>query len=268
MYTCNHCKNKFYNEPYISCTNSKKYCCLKCLPENGIDKPYSFEYFNLIDSLREISPRVYHIKTLEDRLGLERDVNELHQSYSILIYGDNEGLFYKKQIAILLSTLNELYSKIHNIFINHKYIIKPSIIIYCEELINLVGEETFFLSLNKFKEVTRHIPFENIDNPDPVKDTYLGFYRIKLCTDSLNSAKQLKKIFNKCLNNFGNNLTQEQLEELKENDYHVTTANLYQCVVCREWEMWEDYSFNKSLKVYQCNSWSKCCEYDDYYDVD
>ncbi|HEY8889066.1 MAG TPA: hypothetical protein VIM70_02240 [Clostridium sp.] len=47
---------------------------------------------------------------------LENEIEELSISYTIEIYGDYEGLFYKRQIGHLLETLNELYNKVHNIF--------------------------------------------------------------------------------------------------------------------------------------------------------
>ncbi|MBZ9685685.1 hypothetical protein G9F72_004875 [Clostridium estertheticum] len=51
MYTCNHCNKKLKNVPYM-CSNNKKYCSFECVPDSTIDKPYSFQYFNLMDRIR------------------------------------------------------------------------------------------------------------------------------------------------------------------------------------------------------------------------
>ena len=121
MYTCNHCKIKFKNEPYL-CSNNKQYCSFQCVPESTIDKPYSFEYFNFMDGIRDIEADIENIKTLYDRIELEDKIEELSISYTLEVYGDSEGLFYKRQIALLLETLNELYDKVHNIFLCQRYL--------------------------------------------------------------------------------------------------------------------------------------------------
>jgi hypothetical protein len=150
MYTCAHCKRKFKNEPYISCTNSKKYCSLQCLPDNAMDRPYAFEYFDLIEAINDINSRISSIKLLEERIELESEVNELYHSTSLLIYGDDEGLLYKRQIISLLSTLDKLYDRIHNYFLNYKYAVRPAIVIFGDELIRLLGKANFFTALDKF----------------------------------------------------------------------------------------------------------------------
>ena len=60
------------------CYNNKKYCSYECVPESTIE----------------------NIKTLEDRIDLENEIEELSTSYAIKIYGDSEGLFYKRQIGL------------------------------------------------------------------------------------------------------------------------------------------------------------------------
>jgi hypothetical protein len=107
MYTCNHCKKKLKNEPYM-CSNNKKYCSFECIPESGIDQPYSFQYFILMDRIRDIGVDIENIKSLEDRIDLEDEIEELSTSYTLEIYGDSEGLFYKRQIGLLLETKKQL----------------------------------------------------------------------------------------------------------------------------------------------------------------
>jgi hypothetical protein len=100
MYTCSHCKKKFNNESY-NCSNKKKYCSFECIPESRIDKPYSYEHFNLMSGIREIEFDIKNIKTIDDRIDLENKVEELSISYTLEIYGDYEGLFYKRQIGTI-----------------------------------------------------------------------------------------------------------------------------------------------------------------------
>ena len=124
MYKCSHCKKEFMNQPYICYPNKKKYCSPQCIPDSGVDKPYSFQYFNLIDSIRDIESCIENIKTLEDRIDLENNVNDLSNTYALEIYGEELGLFYNRQISILLPSLDELYNRIHNIFMERKYYLR------------------------------------------------------------------------------------------------------------------------------------------------
>lgn len=141
MYTCQHCKQKFNNVPYLCCTNGRKYCSLQCFPDSGIDDPYSSMYFNLIETIRDIDSRISGIVLLEGRIELENEVNELATSSFLETYGDNEGLFYKVQIEYLISTLDDLYDKIHDLFMKRKPQLKHGVEIYPDELQQIVGEE-------------------------------------------------------------------------------------------------------------------------------
>jgi predicted RNase H-like nuclease len=38
-----------------------------------MDKPYSFQYFNLVETIRDIDSRIIEIKKLEDRIGLDNE---------------------------------------------------------------------------------------------------------------------------------------------------------------------------------------------------
>lgn len=135
MYTCTHCKNKFKNKPFIG-SNNKKYWSRKCIPDSEIDEPYSFEYFNLIESID-------NIEYIDDRFDLENEVNDLNTSYIIDIFGDDEGLFYKRQIYIQLKTLNKLYDKIHNIFMERKVQLIRAVVIYSGDLLMTIDKELY-----------------------------------------------------------------------------------------------------------------------------
>ena len=78
------------------------------------------------------------------------------------IYGDYEGLFYKRQIGHLLDTLNELYDKVHNIFMETKYDSMPFVIIYWEELRRIIGEENANLIFDIFKDELDKFIFDNV----------------------------------------------------------------------------------------------------------
>jgi hypothetical protein len=68
------------------------------------------------------------------------------------------------------------------------------------------------------------------------------------------------------INKYKKQLTLEQIDLLKVNDYHISVDDLYQCVVCWEWEHWHQFDYSENLKLYQCNAWDKCSDFDDYYD--
>jgi len=68
------------------CSNNKKYCTFECVPESAIDKPYSYEYFNLMDGIIDIELNINKINTLYDRVELENEIEELSISYTIEIY--------------------------------------------------------------------------------------------------------------------------------------------------------------------------------------
>ena len=161
MYTCNNCKKKSTNIPYI-CSNNKKYCSYECVPDSTIDQPFSFQYFNLMDGIRDFELDIDNIKTLEDRIELENEIEELSTSYTIEIYGDSEGLFYKHQIALVLETLDELYNKVHNIFMETKYTSMPSIIIDWENLKRIIGEKSASRIFEIFKDKLDKFIFNNV----------------------------------------------------------------------------------------------------------
>ena len=73
-----------------------------------------------MDNINGIEEAIHDIVNRVDRLDLERELEELITYYSLEIYGDDEGLFYKRQIGITLLTLDKLYDKIHNVFKDRK----------------------------------------------------------------------------------------------------------------------------------------------------
>lgn len=83
MYTCTHGKKNFNNQPYIAYPSKKKYCSFECIPDSAMDKPYSYEYFNFMDSIRDIESSIENIANLEDRLDLENDVGIFNYSFRI-----------------------------------------------------------------------------------------------------------------------------------------------------------------------------------------
>ena len=48
-----------------------------------MDKPYSYEYFNFMGSIRDIESSIENITNLEDRLNLENDVGIFNYSFRI-----------------------------------------------------------------------------------------------------------------------------------------------------------------------------------------
>jgi hypothetical protein len=268
MYTCSHCKKKFMNEPYICYPNKKKYCSLECIPDSAIDKPYSFEYFTLIESIRDIQSRIDSIATLDNRIDLEDDVNELYRTYALEIYGDDEGLFYKKHIAIMLSTLDKLYDKIHNIFMERKYESSPAVIIYWEDLINILGKDTARQFFDIFKGEIENFIFENVYfiwSDYKCKTIDFNNYEDKLKFATINDAEEVQQLFLGCLNLFRPEFTEKQLEELDNYSQCITVDTLYNCVACGEWELWERFHFYDNLKLYKCDEHCACDEYDHLY---
>lgn len=267
MYTCSHCKKKFNNQPFIVYPNKTKYCSLQCIPDSAMDMPYSYEYFNFMDSIIDIESRIENIATLEDRLDLENKVIELSDSLTIETYGDDEGLFYKRQLMLLSPVIDELYNRIHNIFMERGLETKLAVIICWDSIIQLFGDELAEMIFRYFERRMSDIPYENVYDPDPAYKSDLGCFYDKLCVVSLDEAEKIKSLYIRSLNYFKSLYTKKQFKELDCNDNYVYTETLAHCVVCNEWEDKDDFSFDEPLKLYKCNKYDKCFEYDNYYEV-
>lgn len=266
MYTCTHCKNKFKNQPFIG-SNNKKYCSRKCIPNSVMDEPYSFEYFNLIESINDIESRISGIKDIDDRFELENEVNNLSTSYIADMFGDNERLFYKRQIYIQLKSLDKLYDKIHNIFIERKVKLRRAVIIYWDDLLSIVGNEIYSMILKCFQEKMKDITYEILDflYADPTSNTEIGDHTNKLHVKTLRQAQNIKKIYYKSVNQFKSKLSNKQLDSLSSANDCIDIQNFAYCVVCKDWESWDDFSFDEKLNVYRCGIWMDCSKYEGYY---
>ncbi|MBK5241116.1 hypothetical protein [Clostridium sp.] len=255
MYTCNHCKNKFPNEPYLCYPSRKKYCSLECIPDSGMDRPYSFQYFNLIDSIRDIEASIDEISTLEDRIDLENEANELSTYYTLEIYGDDEGFFYKRQIGLTLLILDKLYETIHNIFIERKVQLRTATVICWDALTQLVGEEASEMIFIYFENSMAGVPYENVYYADPNYYDYLGCFKDMLCVDTQVQAENIKNIYYESLNFFKSLFTKKQLEILADSENCVHIDTLVRCVVCNEWGPSSDTSFDDNLNLYKCGQY-------------
>lgn len=266
MYTCAHCKGKFKNQPLIG-PNNKKYCSRKCIPDSIMDEPYSFEYFNLIESINDIKSRISDIKDIDDRFHLENEVNYLNTSYIIDMAGDDEGLFYKRQIHIELKTFDKLYDEIHNIFMERKVQPKRTIIIYWDELFNIVGNEIYNMILKCFQEKMKGVTYETLNflHADPATGNEFRYNTDKLYIRNLRQAQNIEKIYSEIFNQFRSKLTNKQLNSLSDNNNCISVDNLAYCVVCKDWESFDDFFFDEKLNVYRCGIWNDCSKYEDYY---
>ena len=271
MYACNHCKKKLKNVPYL-CSNNKKYCSYECVPDSTIDEPYSFQYFDLMDGIRDIELEIENIKTLEDRINLEAEIEELSSSYTIEVWGDSEGLFYKHKISLLLEILDELYNKVHNIFMSTKYASMPAVMINWEDLKRIIGEKNASQIFEVFKDELDKFIFDNVYFTWPdykYKTTDFYYYEDKLKFATMRDAKYAYKLYRENFNDIFKIpflfLTEIQLEELDSYTYCIDILKLYHCVVCGGWEPWERFSYYDNLKLYKCDEHCGCEDYDHLY---
>lgn len=266
MYTCTHCKNKLKSQPFIG-SNNKKYCSRKCIPNSVMDEPYSFEYFNLIESINDIESRISGIKDIDGRLELENEINDLSTSYIADMFGDDEGLFYKRQIYIQLKSLDKLYDKIHNIFMERKAQLRRAVIIYWDDLLSIVGNEIYSMILKCFQEQMKSVSYENLHYSciDSKNTNELGCSMDKLYVKTLSQTKHIKKTYYKIFNQYKSKLTNKQLDSLSSANNCIDIENLTYCVVCKEWEPFDNFFFDENLNVYRCGIWMDCSKYEDYY---
>jgi hypothetical protein len=222
-------------------------------------------YFNLIETIRDIDSRISGIVLLEDRIELENEVNELAISSFLETYGDNEGLFYKVQIEYLISTLDDLYDKIHDLFMKRKPQLKHGVEIDRDELERIVGKEILATALVELEENLKYSSFENLYWEAPTIDFNIEIGRIKLAFSTVGECKEIERLFKKSINKNRSQLSKKQLEDLKDDNYHIYVVNFHQCPVCREWEDHKDFALDYNLNLFKCNQWGDCDEYDDYY---
>jgi len=230
-----------------------------------MDKPYCFQYSNLIESIRDIESRINDIVTLEDRIDLENEVNDLSTSSILETYGDSEGLFYKEQMGYHISTLDDLYYKIHDLFMKRKPPLRPGLIIYHEELKTIVGNEIYSSVLSELGENIKYSSFENLYWETPTTDFDIEAVRIKLAFSTIDESKEIARLFKKSINKYKNQLTKKQLADLKGDNYNIYFLKYCKCPVCHEWEDIVDFTLNYSLNLFKCNQRWECDEYDDYY---
>ena len=254
MFICNHCKKEFSCEPYVS-SNNKRYCSFECVPESGIDQPYSFEYFNFVDAINNIKDQIDKINLLEDRIDLENELEELYHDYFVLTYGDDEGLFYKRQIQKTLSSLGNLYEDINNIFMTRKIVLRPAAVIYWYNLQNIIGKELTKLILNNFiEEMSPYYEgwFENLCCD--MSSSRIGGDTDKLCVSTFNDAREIRRVFYKCLIANKKLMTKEQRVLLSEESLCIGVKEICHCDNCGFWELWEDFRLNKELNIYKCGT--------------
>lgn len=231
MYTCTHCKRKFDNEPFIAYPNKKKYCSLKCIPDSAMDRPYSYEYFSFIESIQNIEAGIKNITGLKDRLELENEVIELSNSLTNETYGDDEGLFYKRQLMLLSPILDKLYSKVHNIFMEKAPELRPAVLICWDSLIQLLGPELGGMVLEYFESSMSGIAYNNVYYLDPTYSSELGYFEDKLCVNTPDEAEKIKSIYISSVNYFKSLYTEKQLEKLDYIEDYVYLTTLAHCVV-------------------------------------
>ncbi|MBU3188323.1 hypothetical protein K9O30_02950 [Clostridium bowmanii] len=194
-----------------------------------------------MDRIRDIEIGIKSIKTLDDRIELENEIEELSTSYTLEIYGDYEGLFYKRQIGLFLDTLSELYNKVHNIFMERKYDSMPFVIINWEDLKRIIGEEDANLIFDIFNDELDKFIFDNayFTWPDYMYKTIDCSYESKLKFATMRDAKHVRKIYLDSFKDSFNvcflNLTEDQLDELDIYTYCIDIFTLHHCVVCGGW---------------------------------
>ena len=123
------------------------------------------------------------------------------------IYGDSEGLFYKRQIGLLLETLDELYNKVHNIFMETKYDSMPFVIINWEDLKRIIGEENAKLIFDIFKDKLDKFIFDNVYftwSDYKYKTIDFSYYEDKLKFATMRDAKIVGKLYRDNFNDIFN----------------------------------------------------------------
>lgn len=255
MYTCNHCKKKFNNKPFI-CSNNKKYCCLKCTPDSEMNKPYAFQYFNLIESIQNIELSIMEIKYLYDRTNLEDELNDLQTTYIIDMWGENESLYYKRQIQKTILSFDDIYQDINNIFITRKTVLRSAVVIYWYDLQTIIGKKLTKFILDSFIEDIRlhyNGVFENV-SPGAWPSYQIGEHIDRLCVNTLDNAIEIRRIFYKYLVTNKKLMTKKQRKQLSIESLCIRIKELCYCVNCGFWEDSEEFAINEELNIYQCSS--------------
>lgn len=221
-----------------------------------MDKPYSFQYFSLIENIQNIELSIKVVENIYDRTNLEEELDELQRTYIIDMLGEDEGLYYKRQIQKTLLYFDDIHKDIHNIFITRKATLRIAVVIYWDDLQIIIGKQLTKVILDSFIDAIDlyyNGTFENV-YPGAWPSYQIGEDTDRLCVNTFANAIEIRRIFFKCLAIYKKLMTKEQRERLSVDPLCIRIKKLSYCVNCGFWEDIEEFAINEELNIYQCSS--------------
>lgn len=230
-YICGKCRCVFNEEPYLSISNKNTYCSWECIPEAGMNKTYSYEYFQLVDIVRDLKEKLAGIGNYTER---DEFINELdlavQQHYDILT-SDGEGTFYGELICSLINNLLSIDQEICNFHMN---VNKPAIcVLYCDvpdKIGDIIGEE-----VGKYPNWEGNRPYFYLDGRN-----YMIFenrvFRDKCFSDIIKKLRKYDKEF-----------------DVQGSDGFYT-LNVRYCEGCGCFEDEDEFTLREEMNWYVCES--------------
>ncbi|AEF93536.1 hypothetical protein Desca_0649 [Desulfotomaculum nigrificans CO-1-SRB] len=109
MNKCKKCKKVFEEEPFYSITDYNTYCSMDCLPDEALEHPYSFEYFQLVDIVRDIEDSVKNLSNYYERDELLDDIDLAIVQHTDIYLNEGEGTFYGTHAMALIKKLMDIF---------------------------------------------------------------------------------------------------------------------------------------------------------------
>jgi len=257
MFTCTKCRKIITQEPYYSITDRKTYCSQKCIPDDAFDQLYSFEYVNLVSSYRYFESEKYNLETIEERIQIENEMDEVIEDYKSYYLSDLENSYYKSQIIRLYEKLLILYEEIHDILKNKRPFVYYDVTIYWAELKLFIDKEILqkiFKDLIQCLEQSK-IEFRNLSyDANNEFELSLMNYKDIICVETKSEQKTIIKIL---MDIFAKYYTSLIYDEETFTD-HIYNGTVKLCPVCLHWEDESDFEFDEDLNVEACKQWDSC----------
>ena len=264
-YTCHACGIEFTEYPFVG--NGVFYCSEECFPYDEMDELYLFEYVGLVSNYRYFEELKGKVKTFEDRIDLENEMDEVIEEYKSLYFGDSEGCYYKGLIIGLFEKLLKLYDEVHEILLKLHAKSEPyyAVSIYWDEIKPIIGQE---LTVTIFQDIVQGMNeagliFENISWATLKKDE-MSFenYKDVVAFQSKDEKNNFYQLFLRVMDKNSNKFPLTFTSVYSEGEFSnfVFDSKFRFCHVCEHWEDEDDFSFDEERNAFVCNQWDSCSE--------
>jgi hypothetical protein len=195
------------------------------------------------------------IETFDERVELENEMEEVIRQYRDLLWGDDEGNFYKREMFLLFDRMNRLHEEVHDILLHKEDQVYYAVMISWAEMFDEEKEYAQTI-LELIEDELKNGPvfYWNV-GWDAKDEEQIGSYRDILCVE--NEADHVKMIdmIQSVSEKFQDPQTREIIDGILS--YYISPCKVKKCRVCLYWEDVDNFSFDSEGNVFACHqSWN------------